>query len=167
MKFTFTTKLFAILLLTLNLSQLNAQHLEVVWGKETKPDKRTSIGGVIGNDENGYYIYKRVGMGLFSSGKTVVDRHNMDHEVEFSNEIPEKINGKDAYFESSYMLENDQLVIFQSQKDKKTDINKLYATFISKTGKASQPQLIDEINLKKKKGSGDFSVILSEDKSAF
>lgn len=144
-----------------------AQNLEVVWGKETKPDKRTYIGGVIGHDKNGYYLFKRVGGGLFSSSKTIVDRQNMDHEVEFSNEINEKINGKDAYYESSYMLDNDRLVVFQSQRDKKADINKLYVTFIEKNGRSTQPKLVDEIDLKKKKGTGEFNTRLSDDKKKF
>lgn len=143
-----------------------AQNLEVVWGKETKPDKSTYVGGVLGSDENGYYISKSVGGGLFSKGKTVIDRHNMDHEVEFSNEINKEINGKSAYTEATYMIE-DRVYIFQSQKDKKSDINKLYITTIDKTGKTSAPKLIDEIDLKKKKGSGDFSIQLAADKKKF
>lgn len=145
---------------------VNAQNLEVLWGNETKPDKSTRVGGVLGTDENGYYISKYVGGGFFSKGKTVIDRHNMNHEVEFSNEIKTEINGKAAYIEATYMID-DKVYVFQSQKDKKIDVNKLYITIIDKSGKSTAPKLIDDIDLKKKKGSGDFSIQLAADKSKF
>jgi hypothetical protein len=159
-------KTLSLACLMLGTLLVNAQNLEVLWGNETKPDKSTRVGGVLGTDENGYYISKYVGGGFFSKGKTVIDRHNMNHEVEFSNEIKTEINGKTAYIEATYLVD-DKVYVFQSQKDKKTDVNKLYITIIDKSGKSTSPKVIDDIDLKKKKGSGDFSIQIAADKSKF
>lgn len=168
MKKTFTTsKLIAVILLLIgNLSY--AQNLEITWGKEEKNQKtNTSVGSVLGSDNNGYFFTRTVYGGLFSGAtKTSVVRNNMEHEQENAFELPTKINGKDAIRQGLYKIGN-QTVLFLSQLDKKADVNKLYYLNLNTSGEIIEEKLVDEINYKGRKDKGSFDIYYLEDQKQF
>ncbi len=149
------TQILFTLILTTTITL--AQNLEVKWGKETKSDKQLRIGGVLGSDPNGYFITKYNITGLFGKSKTWIARHNLDHEVEYTIDVPNEINNKDISREGMYKVK-DRIFIFNSQNDKKADVNKLYLSIIDKAGNIGEEKLVDEISYKGKKDKGGFDI---------
>jgi len=148
-------QILIILLLTSAITP--AQNIDVKWGKETKSDKKLGIGSVLGGDPNGYLITRYNITGIFGKSKTWIARHNLDHEVEYTIEVPDEINNKDIAREGMYKVK-DEIFIFSSQNDKKADINKLYISIVDKNGKLGEEKLIDEILYKGKKDKGGFNI---------
>lgn len=138
-------------------SLIIAQNIDVKWGKEVKSEKLTAVGSVIGSDANGYFITKSTVGSLFSTSKGSVARHNYEHEVEYSIDVPNEIYKKSAPREGIYKIK-DKIYVFNSQLDKKADANNLYLTVLDNSGNSSEPKLIDEIFYKGKKNKGNFDI---------
>lgn len=143
-----------------------AQNIDVKWGKEVKTEKLTNIGGVIGSDENGYFITKSTVGSLFSASKSSIARQNFDHEVEYTIDIPNEINKKRAPREAIYKVK-DKILVFNSQVDQKADVNRLYMTVLDKSGTKHEVKLIDEIFYKGKKDRGNFDIHYIESSEKF
>lgn len=143
-----------------------AQNLEVSWGNEVQPDKSTIIGQVLDSDKDGYFIVKNVGCGLFGSCKRLLSRSSLNHELEYEVELPQKVNGKDAKGEGTFRVEG-KTIRFLSQRDKKNDVNKLFALTISDNGKISNEILVDEIYYKGRKDEGGFDITYLKESKRF
>lgn len=136
----------------------NAQNIDVKWGKESKHDNvLVRVGDVIGCDTKGYFITENKIASIFSSSKSSVKRQNLEHEVEYTIEIPNEINNKPSINEGIYNV-NNKIYVFASQPDKNRDANSLYLTLIDYTGKSSEPKLIDEIFFGDRKDKGNFDI---------
>ncbi len=165
MKNRFLAILLSILLVSFNST---AQKVKVDWGKpEMSNLKESTVNGVIGTTTDAYYLFKVKVGGLFTSTKSFIEKCNNAHEVVFSKEIDFEVPFlKDEVDYEGTVLTNSNIIVFGSRYDKKQDKNSLYACTYSLDGKKEEQwKEVDDIDAKRKRNSGGFTIQIAENKA--
>lgn len=135
-------------------------------GADVPASKRSTVSDIIGFDERGFYAIKTsVSLLSYSSEIQFYDKnYSLVAEEEFEPEV----NGKDSYVER-IIFWNNELFVFHSYADKKTDENTLYLQKVDKKSLKLESQIteIASINFsgKTRRNSGNYNVIVSDDSS--
>ncbi|MCD6069366.1 MAG: hypothetical protein K0S33_4192 [Bacteroidetes bacterium] len=146
---------------------LGAQTVNLTWGPEMSRPKKTDISGLIGADKTSFYCL-RTSMALFSRGDMALEKYNKTNmELEYVKdfELP-KVNGKDLSFGAVYILQG-KMLVFAFRYDKDQDKNIAYVQKVNTSDGAmiGTPKEIDYIAATKRRNSGSFDFVLSEDSS--
>jgi hypothetical protein len=157
---------YVCVLLALSFTSSRAQKVEIEWGKEIKSDKYTTLGSVIGKDDNSYYILKSKKRGGFLSFKfdMLFEQYDHTHSLLRSKVLNLKVDNKECDYEGIYQLK-DKFVMFLSRYDSKADMQLLYAVNIDKDGTQERAEVVDKIPVKKASKVGSYSFVISEDAS--
>ena len=149
----------------LNVVGINAQTLQLEWGPELVRPRKTDIGGLIGCDKNSFYCVRNV-HSFFSVRTGAIEKYSkktmtLEYVKEFK--MPE-VNGKELQYEDMFIL-NGQILVFSSayfgdQNKKIAYVQKINTNDGSLAG---SPKEIDQIVADKKRNSGSFSFIVSND----
>lgn len=155
--------LLSLLLLAGGLS-LHAQ-IDVTWGVPLKNPRKTLPSEILGADKDYFYVirssYKFLSMGDMSIEKYKRD----DMSLVSSKPIDlEDATGHDRDFEGLYYV-GGRFLLFTSQYDRNADKRTAYIQSISDDGTLSATKTIDEIPAEKKRNSGSYNFVLSEDSS--
>lgn len=155
--------LLITLLPTLYFSQLETTNkADVSWGEELKFKKGSRFVEYLGKDDNNYYLIKSLKRGE----KYTINTFGKDMNLKKELIIDMKHNGKHTmYYEGSYLLKN-KIYVFSSLPNKKTRINKLFCRAFDKNDLSPGKLIeIEELPYEKKKRTGGFGVVASEDES--
>ncbi len=142
------------------------QNVEIKWGQEFKEKGRASLGSIIGEDEEYYYLLKTRYKGFLGmNAELYFERYSSDHKLSKSSELKFKTPaGKEGDFVQIYQLD-DKFVALYTYYDSKADMNILYAVNVDKSGNQDKPVIVDKEPAKKEKKAGSYEFILSEDKT--
>ena len=150
-----------------SLAQAQTDKAKVLWGDEEKAQKRSTLDGIVGYDNNGMYVLKR----KMKPGSIVLS-YSLDHyDKKFNKtnsvDLKMKANGRKLQLKSA-MQWGDEIYLFNTYKDKRAKRNYLYATTVNK--KTLQPntdsKVIAEINYSgRNHNSGGFGLRMARDSS--
>lgn len=146
-------------------AQIISQTPQVTWGPELQKPRKTDVSKLIGCDKTSFYCIRDV-YSIFSANQKMLEKYSIKTmKLEYVREmrLPE-INGHKLKYDDIYIL-NGKILLFSSayfsEQDKKIAyVQKLNAEDGSLIG---QPKEIDYIVAEKKRNSGDFTFVLSED----
>ncbi len=160
-------KIHLTLLAIFTVAVFNAQTPKFELGPELSRPRKTDIAGLIGADKTSFYCLRSV-RSFFSTKINTLEKYSRKTmTLEYVREFKQpEVNGKELDFEAMYML-NGQLLIFSTayfsdQNKKIAYVQKINA---SDGSLISAPKAIDQIVADKKKNSGSFSYVLSNDSS--
>lgn len=150
-----------------------SQGVDIEWGKEQEMRRLTTLGDIVGEDANAYYVLKRnvirdlSGREIYVKDdvKVFFEQYSMQHQLLNSRQLDFTIEkNKRCEFEGIYQL-SDRFVMFLSRFDYKTDKQYLYAVYMDKDGTPGEVKIVDEQPAKRKSEEGYYSFIQSEDKA--
>jgi len=149
----------------LNVICLGAQTPQLEWGPELVRPRRTEIAGFLGCDKNSFYCVRSM-RSFFSVGIGAIEKYSkktmtLEYVKEFK--MPE-VNGKELQYEHMFIL-NGQILVFSSAyfSDQNKKIAYVQKINTNDGSLAGQPKEIDQIVADKKRNSGSFSFIVSND----
>jgi len=146
-------------------SFLYAQDVEILWGEELKASKRSTLSGIIADDETGFYALKN---DLRGRSSLTLEHFNYEMKQTKSVELELKQNKMDLALEL-ILHSNNELFLFSSYVNKKNKQKELYVQTIDKKKLSLNTDLrkIAHINYSgfKKKNSGAFKIDVSRDES--
>ncbi len=149
----------------LNVICLGAQTPQLEWGPELVRPRRTEIAGFLGCDKNSFYCVRNV-RSFFSVRIGAIEKYSkktmtLEYVKEFK--MPE-VNGKELQYEDMFIL-NGQILVFSSAyfSDQNKKIAYVQKINTNDGSLAGQPKEIDQIVADKKRNSGSFSFIVSND----
>lgn len=158
-----------IILLTalVSFGQVKSKKVDILWGKELKESKRSTLSDIVGYDETGFYALKVKYGGLMASNSTITLEHfNYQMNKTKSVELELKEQKKDKNFEFIVQL-NGELYLFTSFKNQKVKKNYLFVQSINKKTLQLNRDIrkIAEISYtgKSKRNSGNYDYDLSRD----
>ena len=156
---------FALLLITVS-SSLFAQVYEATWGKEIVNPRKTFISGIVGGDEEHFYVFRTAYASLFfPKPKLMLEKYSKDDmSLVYSKELKlTSVKSKKVQFEQIFCLKG-KIILFTSFYDKATDMNTAFAQEVDENGKISKEFVeVDQIKATKKRNSGNFDFIISDD----
>lgn len=139
-------------------AQTKSKNVDYTFGPEQKMNKKTTLVGLVASDESGMYIesYKRKGFKQLS----VLDLYD--------NNMNKKLSGTYDQLYTFYTL-GDKILRVVAVVDEKNKKNCLYLESVNKkTMQAnSDKKKLAEIEYDKKRNSGDFAFVKSNDESKF
>lgn len=167
----FLTLFFSILIAsTSTFAQFNSSEREIIWGKEFKESRRSTLGDIVGHDKTGFYVTKIHSGGLYGINSSVSLQH-FDNNMNTTKSLRLDLSyqGKKRDFEFIIQLKSG-MYLFTSIPDQKTKKKILFRQSINtKTLLPNQKDLtkIAEINYagNSKRNSGSFDYEISRDDS--
>ena len=157
--------LLALFAVFISFSCLNAQNVEVTWGKDNISPKKTTLSGIIGSDKEGFFVLRTGYASLFNPNPTrILEKYSKeDNALIFSRELKvTAVNSKKVQFEALYCIKG-KLLLFTSFYDKALNKNTAYAQEITEDGKSGEAIEVDNITAESKRNTGNFDFRLSED----
>lgn len=150
------------LLLSIPMFSVLGQDVKASWGEAHKqtnvPAKR-----LIGRDADGFYIYRQ--NKATDSSFLLEHYQTSDYQPMLSTEvILPTVENKSTSLEQIFLL-NDHFILFTSLYDKKTNLNRAFASLLAKDGTTVKSMFeVDRIqNVDSKKNTGSFGFKLSPD----
>lgn len=148
---------------------LNAQSVDIKWGKLNQPAKRGTGYSIIGERDGGIFVLK-----TDKKENRYIDRFNLDdlsfdasHEIELSKKRNSRKKADQLEYDK-ILLMKDKLIVFATKYEKKLRQLHLYARRYGLDGKSDgRWEKIAKIQGEKKRKKGSFSVEISEDKKFF
>lgn len=157
------------LLLTISISLsfvffLSGQDVKVHLGPDFKTSKRSTLAGVIGADESGYYVLQTQAKGF--RVQSLIAHFNTDLTMTQQKLLEPMYEKKDLDYEGMYYL-NNKIYLFTSFKNKKTDKKFLFYQTVDKKTLTPNADLkkIAELDFKNNFNSGSFFLTTSKDSS--
>ncbi len=142
---------------------LLAQEVNVEWGPLQKEIKGSYIYKIINNDDKGFNLVRIKSGGFFSSSKYYFERVNADNAVEWTTEFLVENNQKKECALENVLPIKGGFIVFMSYYDSKADKNIFYGQTYDENGKStSNAEEMDEISSKKRRNSGEFSTLISD-----
>lgn len=150
-------------------SQSKSKDVDILWGREFKTSKRSTLDGVVGKDETGIYVIKFHKRGMFSYGPDYSLEHfNKQMNLTKSVKIILSKQGKELELELITHF-NNKLYAFSSLRNNKEKKKILYVQSINKNTLRPENDIrkIAEIDYQKKSrfNTGDYYIATSRDKS--
>jgi hypothetical protein len=154
------------LLFILLSSPLFAQVYEATWGNEIVNPRKTFVNGIVGGDEEHFYVFRRAHVSLFfSKPKLILEKYSKeDLSLVYSRELKlTSVKSKKVHFEQIFCLKG-KIILFTSFYDKATEMNTAFAQEIDENGKISKEFVeVDQIKVSSKRNNGNFAFALSDD----
>ena len=135
-------------------------------GADVSAGKRSTVSDIIGFDDRGFYAIKSSVSLLSYSAE--IQFYDKNYSLVAEEEFEPQVNGKDSYVER-IVFWNNEIYIFHSYADKKTDENTLYMQKVDKKSLKLETKIteIASINFsgKSRRNSGNYSVVVCDDSS--
>jgi hypothetical protein len=148
--------------------QVKSKKVSILWGKEERESRKSTLNDVVGYDQTGIYAIKtKSGLYGFGSTLTLVHYNNKMSQAK-AVKLDLKEQNKSLNFEYILQLHN-ELYLFSSFRNQKQKKNYLFVQTINKNTlqPAGKPKKIAEIDYsgKLKYNSGEFHYEISRDSS--
>jgi len=128
-------RIFVFLFITLTslfgVAQINSKKVDVIWGLEQKNVKRSTLAGIIGYDNTGFYSIKSSKKRIFSLESFTLEHFDKEMTVSQSSQIELSHEKKEHEFESVLHLEG-KMYLLSSYKNNRTKKNNLFVQSIDK-----------------------------------
>ena len=166
-----TTKLL-LLFLSLTLISNNLFAQSVTWGDEVKEDKNEYPVGVIGEDDEGFFVHgkktKRTGLLGYSVTNILSKYDSKDMSLIFQKKIDiPNIDGIEVSIDNIIYID-DQFILFTSTYNKKEKLTKAFAQRLSKDGVVDLDYVeLTGVKGKNRRNTGSVDVTVSDDKKTF
>lgn len=148
---------------TLSFSQSKSDKVAITWGEEQPVGKKSVFDDIIGTDESGVYIIKRV-----FKGKMPLLIEKYDNNMKLVKSIPSALGDKKKarYYEYATQIDG-ELILFSTFLDKKTKTKLLFAQSINKKSLKPSSKLIKvgaiEYSGSNRRNTGSFTYQVSGD----
>lgn len=110
--------------------QSKSKKVDIQMGPEEKASKRSTLNGIVGFDESGFYAIKSK-YAVVGSSKVTLEKYNHKMNLVRSVELELEEQGKEKVLEKIVMLDG-ELYLFSSFFNKKTDKKYLFVQTINK-----------------------------------
>jgi len=144
-------------------AQMQSDKVHLTWGEDQPISRKIVFDDIIGSDESGIYILKRV---LKGSSPLLIEQYSAQMALQKS--VPVRIGKNKEQREFQYGVQiNGQILLFTTKLDKKTKTNLLFAQTIDKKTLKPSSKLIKvgiiDYSDRSKKTSGSFTYKISSD----
>lgn len=168
-KYNICIALFFLIVTSVS-GQKKSDKVEILWGKEFKESRRSTLSDIVGHDQTGIYVLREKARGTFygTEPNRILEHYNNKMARTKSVMLKLKAYDKDTKFEFMLSLHG-ELYLFTSFRNQKLKQNFLFRQHVNKNTLMPDKELkkIAEIDYsgRGKKNAGVFNVSMSRDSS--